>query len=211
MRIKYPRTPHLPFSPGATKDDRILEHLDCFEQQEIVITEKMDGENITMYSDGWHARSIDSRFHPSRTWLANLHGNISYLIPTNYRICGEYLYARHSIEYDNLPSYFMVFSVWDENNNALSWDDTVKFCHELQLETVPVLWRGKFNEKILKQIAQKLDTSKHEGFVVRVTSTFKFTDFQRCVAKWVRPNHVQTDEHWMHSKVITNKMRTNNC
>ena len=60
-RIKYPRTPHFPWSPGATDDDKILQDLSVFDKQPVVITEKMDGENTTIYADGYiHARSLDS-------------------------------------------------------------------------------------------------------------------------------------------------------
>lgn len=42
---KYPRTPHLPWSPGATSDDKYIQDLNSFKGRKIVITEKMDGEN----------------------------------------------------------------------------------------------------------------------------------------------------------------------
>ena len=35
-----------------------------------------------------------------------------------------------------------------------------------------------------------------EGVVIRVTKTFEDKYFPYYVCKWVRPNHVQTDEHW---------------
>jgi hypothetical protein len=35
-----------------------------------------------------------------------------------------------------------------------------------------------------------------EGIVIRVADSFKLDDFPNYVCKWVRPNHVQTDEHW---------------
>ena len=57
---KYPRTPHLPFSPGGTKDDRRLRDINCFVGKEVVVTEKMDGENTSIYRDYYHARSINS-------------------------------------------------------------------------------------------------------------------------------------------------------
>src|SRR5690606_36086297 len=44
-RMKYPRTYHLPQSPGMNDDDRMLKSLEIFHNREIVITEKMDGEN----------------------------------------------------------------------------------------------------------------------------------------------------------------------
>ncbi len=120
MRIKYPRTPHLPWSLGATNDDVKQRDLSHFVGKQVVVTEKMDGENTTLYNDYIHARSIDSRFHPSRAWVKALQVQVGYKIPIRWRICGENLYARHSISYNNLPSYFMAFSVWNELNQCLS-------------------------------------------------------------------------------------------
>ena len=54
--VKYPRTPHLPWSPGATADDRVHTDLAGLEGREIVVTEKLDGENTTIYRDHVHAR-----------------------------------------------------------------------------------------------------------------------------------------------------------
>ena len=67
--IKYPSTPHLPFSQGLQRDDTRIQSLNSFEGREIVVTEKLDGENTSMYADHIHARSIDSRHHPSRDWV----------------------------------------------------------------------------------------------------------------------------------------------
>ena len=119
-RYKYPRTFHIPGSPGATSDDKVLSNLDHFEGQEVVITEKMDGENTTIYPDYLHSRSLDSNNHPSRNWVKRLQGEIGYKIPKGLRICGENVFAQHAISYDKLPSYFLVFSIW-EGNTCLSW------------------------------------------------------------------------------------------
>lgn len=74
----------------------------------------MDGENTTMMKNYIYARSLDSNNHQSRNWVKGLWGEISYKIPENWRICGENMYAKHSIEYNNLESYFLVYSIWDE-------------------------------------------------------------------------------------------------
>jgi hypothetical protein len=42
---QYPRTPHLPFSPGGTNDDVRLSSVTHFKDQNVVITEKLDGGN----------------------------------------------------------------------------------------------------------------------------------------------------------------------
>jgi hypothetical protein len=48
---KYNRTYHLPYSPGATNDDRISDGVDSLLGKEIVITEKLDGSNTGMVDD----------------------------------------------------------------------------------------------------------------------------------------------------------------
>ena len=90
--IKYPRTLHLPWSPGLMNDDRQLESTEHFENREVVVTVKMDGENTSMYKDYLHARSIFGASHPSRGWVKNLHSKISYEIPEGWRFCGENLH-----------------------------------------------------------------------------------------------------------------------
>lgn len=37
---KYPRTFHVPFSPGATNDDKVLKHLDAFAGKQVIVTGK---------------------------------------------------------------------------------------------------------------------------------------------------------------------------
>ena len=56
---KYPRTFHLPFSKGSTSDDKFLKDYSNFENKDIIVTLKMDGENTTMYNDHIHARSLE--------------------------------------------------------------------------------------------------------------------------------------------------------
>lgn len=201
-RFKYPRTWHLPWSPGATSDDVILDSTSCFSGRRVIVTEKMDGENTTLYRDHLHARSLDSRHHPSRNWVKAMHGGIAHLIPQDWRVCGENLYARHSLEYDALPSYFLVFSIWNEENVCLSWDETVEWAELLGLKTVPVLHDGTYDEVQLR--GMKLDPEQVEGYVVRLAQSFRYDEFRQSIAKWVRAGHVQTDEHWMHGDVAPN-------
>jgi len=203
---KYPRSPHLPWSEGGTSDDAYLFDTEHFTGKEVVITEKMDGENTSMYRDGIHARSIDGRHHPSRDWAKALHGRICREIPERWRFCGENVYARHSIAYDSLDSYFYLFSIWDENNESLSWNEVLEWAAILELHTVPELYRGEWNESFARKITDNLDVSTQEGIVVRDTSRFHYDDFGTSLAKWVRKGHVQTDQHWMFAEVVPNQL-----
>lgn len=205
-KFKYPRTPHLPWSEGATSDDKILKSIAHFQDMNVVVTEKMDGENTTLYNDHYHARSLDSKNHPSRNWVKQMHANIAHEIPEGWRICGENLYAKHSISYEKLKSYFYVFSVWDDNNNCLSWDDTQEWCSLLGLTTVPVMYEGKWDEELFKSKKFLKFDHEAEGYVIRNKDKFSYSNFAKNIAKYVRKNHVQTDTHWMELEIVPNKL-----
>lgn len=202
---KYPRTFHLPWSKGFTSDDKVLKDTSCFDGKSVIVTEKMDGENSTLYSDYYHARSLDSRDHVSRSWLKQFHASIKADIPEGYRICGENMFAKHSIKYDNLKSYFYCFSIWDDTDYCLPWDETVELCELIGIETVPVLYRGYiYNEDVIKAI--EVDETISEGYVLRNDMGFSYSDFGNNVAKYVRQHHVQTESHWMHSEITKNDL-----
>lgn len=205
--IKYPKTPHLPFSQGVQDDDKVIKTLNGFVGHTIVVTEKLDGENTTMYYNHIHARSLDSRHHPSRDWVKGFWGQRRHQIPTGWRICGENVYAQHSIAYTELDTFFYGFSIWDDHNVALSWESTLFWFETLRITPVPTLYRGAFDLEQLKKIVAELDTSKQEGFVVRVEDKIAFDEFDLKCAKWVRSGHVQTDEHWMNGPVIPNHLK----
>ena len=202
-RVRYPRTYHLPWSPGATDDDRVLPDVRHFEGQEVVVTAKMDGEQTTMYTDYLHARSIDWSRHPSRSWVANLHGQMGWKIPPGWRVCGENLFARHSIHYQQLPAYFLVFSVWNERNVCLAWEETLEWAALLDLPTVPLLYAGRWDEARLRSMYQPTwQGDELEGYVVRLAGAFAYGQFRRAVAKYVRAGHDQTRAHWWQGQQV---------
>ncbi len=204
-RFKYPRTPHLPWSPGASTDDLRCINTDNFQGKHVVLTEKMDGENTTLYTDYCHARSIDGRNHLSRDWVKRFHAKICADIPENWRICGENMYAQHSIVYDSLESYFYGFSVWNHQNRCLSWADTLTWFDVLGIVSPKLLFEGVWNEKIIKALTPNANDA--EGYVIRITDDFHFDDFSKSVAKWVRRGHVQSEEHWMFAAIKPNKLK----
>ncbi len=208
MYVKYPRTPHMPWSEGVTDDDKIQHDMSWFENRDVVVTVKMDGENTSMYCDHIHARSVDSRHHPSRTWVKNFWAGICNEIPEGWRICGENVFAKHSISYEDLKSYFLGFSIWNEQNICLSWPKTLAWFEALNITPVPILYVGKYNEQLIREIG-KLNVDKgEEGYVIRPVDCFQFADFNKRVVKYVRKNHVQTEKHWMHNSVIQNKLKS---
>jgi hypothetical protein len=208
--MKYPRTYHVPFSPGATKDDKKLKDgwFEYYRGKEIVVTEKLDGENSCLCQKGVFARS-----HGAETrspWSINLWGDnglywkVKGLIDDDLLIFGENLYGEHSIHYEKLRDYFHVFACYNETTDKWwSWDD-VKFVSKvLDVPHVPTLWRGiaESEDQIRELIIQTMNMpsaygNTKEGVVIRLANEFDGEDFPNYVCKYVRANHVQTDEHW---------------
>jgi len=204
MLKKYGRTFHLPQSPGATSDDKIMSSVEQLASaDEVVFTEKMDGENMTIHGQGCHPRSIDARYHPSRDWAKAFAAGISPQLAEDERIVGEYLFARHSIVYSELPTYFLGFA-WIKASVVQPWDATVSRFAELGVIAVPELYRGLFSDMVVADVIAGLDLETQEGFVVRTTAAFNEADMPTHLAKYVREGHVQSETHWMNAELVKN-------
>lgn len=212
--MKYPRTYHVPFSPGATSDDKRLsedDFLKHFAHKRLIFTEKLDGENSAITHFDCYARSHGA---PTRSpWSINLWGDDGIMwrvkdsLGEDETIYGENLYGEHSIHYDRLTDYFHIFAA---NNGYMwySWEDVELMGRILNLPTVPFLGTGYVTtveelkdiiEAYMKEPSAYGDTK--EGIVIRTADEFPVlvdgkSVFHEHVCKYVRANHVQTDEHW---------------
>lgn len=205
--VKYPRTYHLPWSDDVGSSDRKLESLDHFIGKNVVVTEKMDGENTSLYFDKIHARSLDSPSNVTRDWVKQFWSTINQEIPKGWRVCGENLYAKHSIHYNELESYFLGFSIWNEKNYCLDWQTTQLWFMLLGIKSVPVLYDGVFDVRRIQNLFSAKDAEIKEGYVVRLTESFHYRDFNKSVAKYVRKDHVRTSEHWLKKQLEVNKLK----
>lgn len=181
--FKYPSTPHLPFSETVTSDLTLTKNgLDFSSGVELIVTEKMDGGNISMYRDGFHARSLDSDIG---TWdhLAKAECSARrFLIPERYRISGEYLAARRSVAYHDLKAPILVFGAW-YGEQLLDWDETQALADSIGLPTVSVLYRGTDWNGALNAWSKFGRTSEtSEGFVVRYSGAFSLQEFPERIA-----------------------------
>ena len=227
LSAKYFRTPHTPWSLGSTSDDKRVPDVDHLLNVEVVVTEKIDGENQTWTSDGVFARSHDGPpTHASNGWSKTGHASKRHLIDPGLSVYMEYTYALHSIWYRRMAeerAYFHVIGVRDDRTGIYwSWDDVEMMAANLDLPTVPVLFRGTCyrphqlstlmpgdgvspsvwggvpirmeGRQVLFAAGANPQGSVREGEVLRVAGAF--TDPAVSIAKAVRPNHVQSDEHW---------------
>lgn len=234
-KIKYPSTPYLPFSPQWLRpktieerirkgdwspdwyDKKFLENVDSFLGAPLVVTIKMDGSNVQLTKEHVAARNGTVASHKSFDYLKALHAqNYSHRIPEELQVFGEWLYAKHSIHYtDNLSleNYLQIFGVYNSKERMWgSWDDVVKMAWILDVPTVPLIKKVKYEKEWqftqeISNIAQGVIKQGHEGIVIRIDYPFHYGQFSTHVAKYVRENHVQTDEHWSQMSIVRNLVK----
>ena len=206
---KYPSTPHWPWSEKVHRDDSYHENPRFFLDKQVVVTEKLDGGNTSLYEGGVYARSTSvpavhgsfamvKTYHGWKTTQPEFKGLVFY---------GEEMYGVHTLEYDHMrrEETYRLFAVLDVVRGIfLDWGKVEYYASQRGVKTVPVVYRGSFlrKEDVTEFFQQErakpsLIGGEKEGFVMRLASAFEADRFPMCVCKYVRANHVQTDEHWL--------------
>lgn len=219
--VKFPKTPHLfDLGSGLTRDDKLAAEwlVNSVLSKPVLVEEKIDGANIgiawadTSGLSAWCRNSVlgpgsAPQFAPLFPWLATRLDGFRRILGERYILFGEWCYARHSILYDRLPDFFLVFDLYDRNSALfLSRRVRLELLSELQLSNVPLIHQGSVSRGKLLSL---LDTRSAfasgpvEGLYLRLE------DEDRLVAraKLVRPEfHAAIDEHWSKRPILENRV-----
>lgn len=233
---KYPSTRHLlplywqsergTAEERTGRDDTGLTEVDSFLDTPLVATIKMDGSNAMLVKDHENpvrARNGTDARHESFDMLKDLYWDhdVYAVIPDHLQVFGEWLYAKHSIKYEDdtaLRSYFQVFGVFDTRYNLwLSWPEVEYWANQIDFPTTPVVEEAALDSTVYENehefvekfttLAERVVDAGHEGIVIRRKFPFHYGQFGEALGKYVRPNHVRTDEHWSHQQVEQNELR----
>ena len=219
--IKFPRTKHI-FNLGAmARDDLLMDKKDIDNMLggEIIVEEKIDGANLGFRLDPStnkiiaqnRSHYVCSSSHPQFKkldgWIeANKSGLMKILSGGNYIIYGEWLFSKHSINYTNLPDYFIMFDLYDIGSNTFFSRDWIeKKIEGTGINLVPLIYRGKTTIDKLKTLVQS-KSQFYDGVVegVYVRSCDTKTNKLKLRAKIVRGDFISGDEHWTKGKQTLN-------
>ena len=197
--IKYPRTPHLEGS-RLQSGDYDLSQVPFSEilGKNIVVEEKLDGANCAISFDGNGNLLIQSRgryltggyrerhYNLLKSWANANKDALWGVLGDRYVMYGEWMYAKHTVFYDALPSYFIEFDIYDRKTQTFL--DTARrraITQPLGVISAPVLAQGKFtsSKQILSLITQShYVTNNHLQVLVDVCNR-QGLDAQRFVAQ----------------------------
>lgn len=136
--FKYPRTQHLEGS-ALQEGDNDLSQIPFSEVKGkyLVLEEKMDGANsaISFVGDKLMQQSRghyltggprERHFDLFKAWASVYRQQLFELLGERYIMYGEWLFAKHTIYYNSLPSYFMEFDILDTETGEFLDTETRK-------------------------------------------------------------------------------------
>lgn len=154
---KYPRTDHLEGSRRQPGDEDLeTAPFRRLAGRDLVVEEKVDGANAGLSFDRSGRLRLQSRGHfltggPRehhfalfKAWASRHQARLFAALGPRYVLYGEWLYAKHTIFYDQLPHYFLEFDVLDRTDGAfLSTARRRALLAGLPIVSAPVLWEGQ--------------------------------------------------------------------
>ena len=207
-RIEMPNYPIKGKYHLAKKQEQLLLRGNC------IVTEKVDGANTGIFckKDKWLQKkraNIDFS-HPQfsffqNEWYWNNKEKIKQL-PDNIVVYGELLRCVHTIYYNRLPDWWIVFDIYDlKKNKYKDWKEVINICEDVGLYTVPFIYEGKIKSKnqLLDLMSNKSKFGdRAEGIVVK---NYR----QQATGKYVKPEfrkEVECDDskHWISQKIRLN-------
>lgn len=125
---KYPRTYHIHGSKGCI-DKNSVPFPKC-EGTRLIIEEKVDGSCVSvgflngeMYVHHRNTLATGPEFDLFKRFLKANEEELYCILDERYIMYGEWLYAKHTIFYDDLPSYFLEYDVYDRKESIFLSSD----------------------------------------------------------------------------------------
>jgi len=221
--FRFPHTPHIAWlGAGMPRDDKVLaEHeVASLLSGPVSVEEKLDGANLGISIGSGNrlhfqnrgqylTRPFTGQFSRLTAWVAQHQNTLLDELSEHLIVFGEWCAAKHSLDYQNLPDWFVMFDVYDRTEHSF-WSSKRRndLAAKLDLATVPTLHQGKINLRELKNLLDishsRYRAGPPEGLVVRKDSD----DWCTARAKLVRAEFTQAiSEHWRNRKLDWNKVQ----
>jgi len=222
--FRFPHTPHLVWlGEGAPRDDKVLSpaEADALLARAVVVEEKLDGANLgfSIASDGhlraqnrgqYLQRPYAGQFARLPEWLARNEEHLVGALTPDLMVFGEWVAARHSLDYTGLPDWWLVFDVYDRRAQRF-WSTQRRdaWAHAAGLPCVPCLFQGATTMASLRDMLVR-ERSRYrngpmEGLVVRVDEA----EWSMARAKIVRADFTQAiTDHWRSRRLCWNRLGT---
>lgn len=222
--FRYPHTPHL-FWLGINppRDDKVLQQNQVAEflSGEIVVEEKLDGANVGIsvgrdgslraQNRGQYLRSpFLGQFSNLGKWLAPREDVLFDALGEHLIAFGEWCAARHSLDYVDLPDWWILFDVYDRLTGRF-WSTTRRdtWARSLGIAVVPTVFRGQLTRSQLQALLNERTSEYRHGALEGLVVRREVGDDLVSRAKLVRADFTQSiGEHWSGRSLEWNQLQT---
>lgn len=222
--FRFPSIPHLLWlgEKNGAREDKVLSPFQVSDLLSggVVVEEKLDGANVGISISSDREIMIQNRgqylgfpysgqFYRLNAWLAQHESGLLDVLQSNLILFGEWCAARHSLSYDALPDWFLMFDVYDRGA-GMFWDTDRRnaLAKQIGLFVVPQIFCGHITlngltQLVLNEHSRYRSGKPLEGVVVRHEAGGWTTGR----AKLVRPDFVQSiDAHWRTRAIEWNRI-----
>ncbi len=217
---RFPHIPHLAWlGKDAPREDKVLapREVAMLLSSEVVVEEKLDGANLGVSLDDtgglqlqnrgqYIGRPFGGQFSRAGAWLGHHEATLIHAIGSDLILFGEWCAARHTIAYDTLPDWFIVFDIYQRSIGRFwSVDRRNAWAADVGLPCVPVLARRRVTADeliaIVTSASSQFGARPLEGLMIRQDNA----EFLQQRAKLVRPEFTQSiGEHWRNRRIEWN-------
>jgi ATP-dependent RNA circularization protein (DNA/RNA ligase family) len=222
--LRFPHTPHLDWlGVGDPRDDKVLAPTDVASLLggNVVVEEKLDGANLGFSAapDGsiraqnrgqYLARPFAGQFSRLGSWLASHEDRLQEELSHSLTVFGEWCTARHSLEYDRLPDWWLMFDVYDRSSKRF-WSTTRRneLADKLGVAVVPCLHRGHVSMEQLRNMVVREESCFRSGEVEGLMIRKEDAVWLKARAKLVHPDFTQAIAgHWRARPIEWNSLNT---
>lgn len=220
--FRFPHTPHLAWlGRGTPRDDKVLSPADAagLLAGDVVIEEKLDGANLGLSLDGEGRLRSQNRGHYLHApfggqfarlpdWLAMHEERLAACLNPTLIAFGEWCAAQHSLDYDALPDWWLLFDVYDRERGCF-WSTARRdaWAEQAGVATVKRVARGRFSQPALKALLQDARSSYRDGPMEGIVVRAETEEILVARAKLVRADFAQSiEEHWRSRPLHWNRL-----
>ncbi len=230
--VKFPRTRHLLNMGAATRDDLLFDEKDTLNllslcrngRWKLTVEEKVDGANLGFSIDPStgclrvqnRSHYVDehshAQFKPVRRFIEKYGEDLWLVLGRSEKMVlyGEWLFARHSIKYERLPSLFLAFDLYD--------GQTGQFYSRRRFREIMNKTRLSYAREIevdvencgleeLRRLVRETNSAYCDGLIEGIYVRADEGDWLRMRGKVVRSDFIAGNEHWSRRDVERNGVK----
>lgn len=220
--FRFPPIPHIQWlGIGKPRSDKLIsfQNLEELLVGPVIVEEKLDGANIGFSLNSQKTIQVQNRgayleqpfkgqFSRLNGWLGQFKCRLESQLVDDLIAFGEWCAAKHTLKYDRLPDYFLLFDIYDKKERKFwSVSRRNEWAKQLGVHTTPIFGQGYYSVSELKDLLHNVKSFYREGYPEGIIVRNDDALWNRERGKLIRAEFVQSIEmHWRSKQIEWNEL-----